>query len=571
MEILQRLKVQKAVFLLDSDRAGKDAAKKVAERWWQGDVRCFIAELPEGLDPDEIIAESGPVLLEMIIGNAKWALEYRLWIEWQDKPRSMVAKMDFLDWITATYGSLLNAAEEVIVAQHVSKWLELPEAQVLDFNRINKSQLNDPDSEAIVISKCVRNMNYYQDVRKRLVTTDFFTIRHQRIWQALEELLIEGLDFDILVVKQRAMGLGVDEEYFTQMLDSGESNMRYHEDRVADLALRREAKEKADSFRERISDLEIDASESIGTLTLDVTRKTLNGQQGFMTITDQVDKAMEVFHERMRNPNAVHGIDLGTQFPVLNQRMQGIQKKRLVLVAATSGVGKTTITVQWAVNMAVNQSIPVDYISLEMDDDELLFKATAHLTGIDGEKITSGAVTPEEAKVIEKAMMRIKKSPLRIHAPDTITPSEFVLYARESVMARRTEAFFLDYIQMASPDPGMERKQTYEQLKEFGRIAKTQIARAMNVAVICPAQLSRASGEKDRPTKEDMGDSYDLSRTADVVIILKGNEDSDMVDMWLDKNRQGSGGHLIPTMFKKDEQSFFEQGGMHEPDYRVGI
>lgn len=569
MEILLRLKVRKAVFLMDGDKGGRGAAKKIAERWWKGNVRCFIAELPDGKDPDDIAGESGATFLQILIDQAKWVLEYRLWIQWQEQTKTLSGKLEFLEWITKDYGPLLTTAEETMVAQMVAKWIDLPEARVLDFQLVNKSTLHDVESESVVIGRCIRDMNYYQAIRAKLVTTDFYLVRNQRIWTVLEEMMIENLDWDIHVAQRKTVAIGVDDDHFKSVVEAGQTNMKYHEDRVADMATRRMAKEEADKFRERVSDLTIPANESIGGLTLGVTRKSLTGSQGFNTIVDQVDSAMETLHERAKNPDAIHGISLGDQFPALNRRLQGIQKKRLVLVAAMSGAGKTTITIQWSVNFAVHQSIPTDYISLEMDEDELIFKMSSHLTGIDAEDITAGRLEAPQLKLVEKAMMRIKKSPLRIYAPDTITPSEFVLYARESVMDRRTEVFFLDYIQMASPDPDMSKKRTDEQLKEFGRVAKTQIARAMDVAVIAPAQLRRAAADSERPTKEDMGDSYDLSRTADVVIILKGNEDSDTVDLWLDKNRQGSGGHLFPTMFAKKEQSFYEQGGAKEPSYRL--
>lgn len=569
MEVLRRLKVRKAVFLLDGDTGGKTAAKSIAERWWQGDVRCFIGILPEGKDPDDLVQEGAGNFLQIVIGQARWALEYTLHEKWSEYPMTMSSKMEFLDWVAQKYGQVLKPAEELIVADFVASLVGLPDAKALDFVRTEHNDLVDAEAEAVVIGKCLRSAKYYNSLRAKLVRTDFYLVRNQRIWQVLEDMMIENLEFDPVLIRQRSISAGVDEDHFKTLVDSGDQNIAYYEDRISDLAIRREAKEEADRFRDRITDLTLDSKDTIGNLTLGVTRKTLNGHQGFATISDQVDKAMEQLQERMKNPDAVHGIDLGTQFPILNQKLQGVQKKRLVLVAATSGVGKTTITIQWAINMAVVQAIPTDYISLEMDDDELLYKACSHLTGINAERITAGRLEGDEIKLIEKAMMRIKKSPLHLYAPDTITPSEFVLYARESVMERRTEVFYLDYIQMASPDPGMERKQTYEQLKEFGRVAKTQVARAMDVSVICPAQLSRASDEKERPTKEDMGDSYDLSRTADVVIILKKVEDTDNIDMWLDKNRQGSGGHLIPVTFSMADQTLHEQGGFKEPDYRL--
>lgn len=568
MMMLQELRIPKAIFAFDGDTGGNKANRRMSERWWTGDVRVFIASLPEDQDPEDMLIAEGPLPLMALLGDAKWALEYVLFDEWNKRGDGISEKLEFLEWIQGQFGGSLSAVQETVVSQHVAGWLGLPEAQVLDFGRANKSKMQATDSEQIVIGRCLRDKNYYRAVRKKLDITDFYMVRHQRLWKTLEGLLVEDMDFEVVTIKQHAASMGVDAEYVDQLLQTNEGNIGYHEDQVADLALRRSAREEADHFRERIADTSLDAKDTIGNLTLGVTRKTL-GSQKIKPISEQVDAAVETMHERMKNPDSVHGFDLGVQFPNLTKRLQGLQKKRLVLVAATSGVGKTTISLQWAVNLAVYQSIPTDFISLEMDEEEMIFKASSHLTGIDAEKITGGALEEWEAVLVEQAMRRIRKSPLRIYAPDDITPSEFVLYARESVMEHRTEVFMLDYAQLVSPDPGSAHRKTYEQLKEFGRIAKMQVARAMDTCVVCPAQLAKASSEKERPTKEDMGDCYDLSRTADVVIILKNYEGSNTIDCWLDKSRQTSGGHLIPMEFEGEFQTFHEHGAEAAPDYRL--
>lgn len=569
MKMLQELRIPKAIIAFDGDTGGHKANRKISERWWTGDVRVFIASLPEEKDPEDVVtADDGFIAMAGILDGSRWALEYALFDEWTQRGDGISAKLEYLEWIQGQFGGSLSQVQEMVVSQHVAGWLGLPEAQVLDFGRANKSKLQATDSEQIVMGRCLRNREYYRTVRKKLDISDFYMVRHQRLWKVLEEMLVEDMDFEVVTIKQRATSMGVDEDYVDQLLQTSEGNIGYHEDKVYDLSLRRSAKEQADQFRERIADTSLDAKDTIGHLTLGVTRKTLSTSR-IRPIQEQVDSAMETLHERMKNPDVVHGFDLGTQFPLLTRRLQGLQKKRLVLVAATSGVGKTTISLQWAVNLSVYQSVPVDFISLEMDEQEMIFKAASHLTGIDAEKITGGALEDWEAVLVEQAMARIRKSPLRIHAPDDITPSEFVLYARESVMEHRTEVFMLDYAQLVSPDPASVNRKTHEQLKEFGRIAKMQVARAMNTCVVCPAQLTRASAEKERPTKEDMGDCYDLSRTADVVLILKNYEGSNTIDFWVEKNRQGSGGHLIPMEFEGEFQTFYEHGADSAPDYRL--
>lgn len=567
MAILQNMRIANVVFAMDGDEGGQGAARSIAERWWQGDMRVSVVVMPEGKDPEDVVRD-GAWNFAVMLGEARWALEWLLFDEWTRRGSSMGDKLAYLGWVAENYGNLLSPMQEQVVMQDVAKWLQLPEAQILDFGRPEKSKLQAVDSERVIIGRCIREQNYYTDLRKRMSGDDFFMVRHRRIWAALEALMIDDLTFEIATVRHKAVSMGVDAEYVDDVVQVPDGNMVFHEEKVSDLATRRIARDQADRFRDRIADPNVDTRSLIGDLTQQVTSRAIREKQG-ETIQDQVDSAMETLHERMANPDAVHGLSFGPQFNLLSQKLQGIQKRRLVFVAAKSGAGKSTITLQWSVYWSVMNAIPVDFISLEMDVDEILFKAASHLTGINAEKITGGALEPWEATLVEQAMLRIRKSPFKVYAPDDFTPSEFVLYAREARMQRRTEVFIIDYAQMISPDPQMQHLQLYQQLKEFGRMAKIKVARGMDCSVIMPAQLNKQSAEKERPTKEDMGDSYDLSRTADVVMIIKDYEDSDTIDFWLDKNRQGPGGVLLPMVFHKEVGTFYEQGSPKDPDYRL--
>lgn len=575
MDLLEGLKIQRVIFAFDGDEGGRTGLDSVTSRYWDADVQVLVAELPEGEDPEDVIKEGieGVFRFADILNGAKHALEWLLWQEWQSKPRtSLSEKFDFLEWIRQNYGSRLDNAAGSLVAQEVAKWMGLSESEVLDQFRVEKADLQDTDSERVLLSRSMSDQAYFLDLRRKISTTDFFMVRHQRLWQALEAMLAEGLEFDVTTVKQIASEHGVDPNYVDQVAGTGTTNLGHHEERVSDLAVRREAQASADRFRERIADLGVDSTQAIGDLTLRVTNKALgHSKRGAQQIGDQVDHAMETLHGRMRNPTGIHGLDLGSQFPVFTASLQGFQPGRLVLIAAASGVGKSTLSLQLAGSLAIHQSVPVDFVSLEMEEDELLFKLAAHLTGINGMAITGGTLSDQEAKAVEQAMAKIKKAPLRLWAPDDITPSEFQLFARESVLERRTEVLFLDYAQLVAPEPGMERESNYDQLGFLGRISKMKVARAMGVTVVFAAQLKREAADKERPTKEDVGDSYNLARTADVFLILKENHDSTTVDFWIDKNRQGPNNILMPLIFDKASQTFYEGKGAHVPDYRIKV
>lgn len=571
MAILDALKIREVVFFLDGDEGGRKAAESISKRFWRHpNIRVRMVQAWAGADPEDMLRALGVDAVREHVAKARGALEWLLYAAWESEPReTLTAKMDFVSWIQSEYGDKLVGVEQTLVLREVAKWLDLPETNVLDFARTDKTQLQAPDSEKVVLARALRDINYFLTLRKRMSRDDLYVIKHQRIWDTLTQMLADGLEFDVATARRRADAQGVPVEYVDLVAATGDVNIGWHEDQIIDLSVRRASRADADHFREVIADLSVPANQLIGTLTHGVTSKALGrGASALRSTIEQVDEAVETMHERMRNPDAVIGLDLGAQFPQLTQLLQGLQRRRLVTVAARSGIGKSTIVIEWFVGLSVHHGVPTDFVSLEMDESEILFKAAAHLTGIDSMKISAGRLTPDEARRVEQAMLRLRRSPFRIYAPDGISPSEFLLFAREAVMERRTEMFALDFIQQVGADPETRRLSRYEQLGEAAYLFKQKVCRGLDVGMICIAQLRRELANAAEPTPEDMGDSYEIVRASDAVLLLSENEGGQH-EIWVGKNRQGAGQQLISAVFDKPANSWREVAGAKIPDYAV--
>lgn len=569
---LVEARVRDVVFWMDGDEAGMKAATAAAKTYWASEqLSVKIASAWPGADPEDVVRSVGVDLVRDTLARAEGALEWLLRQQLLAKPRdTLTAKLDFIEWVRREFGQQLRGLREEAVLRAAAGWIGLSDLEVMDFVKHERGDLFVDSSERAVIGAALRDSNYFLQARKQLAAGDFFMERHQRMWSAIEAVFRDGLEVERGVMLARATAAGVPATYIAELWDADGGNVEWHQAQVVDMASRRAARDSAQLFKERIADLQIPAAQSIGQLTQQVTERALGVGNAFHEIADQVDETMETIQARMRG-TGVAGIDLGTQLPTLTAHLNGIQPRKFILVAAASGVGKSTLTLQACAAMAVGQAVPTDFISLEMDYEEIVFKLAAHLTGIDSMQIAKGALDKNEIRAVEGAMLRLRNSPLRIHTPDGISASEFVLYARESVMRRRTEVFVIDYAQMTSPDPEDVRLPRYQQIGNFGYAAKLKVARALDVAVIACAQLRRDAAGKEEPTSEDMGDSYDLVRAADAVLLLSQPVDQGM-ELWIGKNRMGRGHVLIPMDHDAPAQTFRERGGgALSPDWRVTV
>lgn len=90
--------------------------------------------------------------------------------------------------------------------------------------------------------------------------------------------------------------------------------------------------------------------------------------------------------EWMDNPQGVRGIATG--FNKLDKLMRGL--KDVNIISASTGVGKTALGLNWAVNIGIKQQLPCLYLNYEMNRDELEMRIQSNLSRIPINNIFSG-------------------------------------------------------------------------------------------------------------------------------------------------------------------------------------
>ena len=461
VSMLRDLHVSELVLLFDGDEAGRQHATRAAEAWWDSELAMLVAELPEDKDPDD----SEPLEIVLALGSAKHALEWLLWQEWNREPRaSFTAKMQFVEWIRATYGERLRSVHEALLDRTPwrSGW-EWTSSRSGTLSARSAATCSRKNWETIVLGRALRQQSYFVEIRRMLAADDFYLIRHRRLWKLLEETPMDGIDPDLATAKVFAGERGLEAALVEKLVATPEANLAFHENRVLDMSLRRSARDEALSLKERITDHSIPADQTIGTFTHAVTAKVLRRDGGTAkAISEQVDEAMDTLHERMANPTEVHGLHPGSQFPSLARTLQGFQPRRFVLLTASSGVGKSTLSLQLSTSLAVQQAVPVDYISLEMDQTEILYKVASHLTGIDSMRISGGALDEQQARLVEQAMALVRRARYAFTRRTRSRRLNCCSTPGSSACRAGPSSSVIDYAQLDEPGPGVR---TVERLR----------------------------------------------------------------------------------------------------------
>ncbi len=242
----------------------------------------------------------------------------------------------------------------------------------------------------------------------------------------------------------------------------------------------------------------------------------------------------------------------------LDDALAGLHPGELVILAARPSVGKTTLALNIAADVA-KRGDGVLVVSLEMRAEELVSKLVAREGMFNPVAVRHDS--PDATAAIAKAQEiagRIAHLPL--HFDDNSKSS--LQQARAAIIrgahATNARLVIIDYLGLLPPD---ERRATpYERTSAASREMKN-LARTLGVPLLVLAQLNRdveRGGDNREPRLSDLRDSGTIEQDADVVILLsrKGERaDGLLVDAHIAKNRNGPVGR-VPLLFNAACSSF---------------
>ena len=274
--------------------------------------------------------------------------------------------------------------------------------------------------------------------------------------------------------------------------------------------------------------------------------------QVFTPIKDMLEETWQRIDTLSKNQGGLRGIPTG--FKSLDNILSGLQKSDLIILAARPSLGKSSLAVNIAQNVACVYKIPVGIFSLEMSKDQVIDRLIASQANVDSWRLRTGRLSDEgeynDFQRIQSAMGLLADAPLFIND----TPGAGILQMRS--MARRLAAdkglglLIIDYLQLMehrNPMLGM-----VQQVTDNSRALKW-LARELNIPVLVISQLSRAVEQRTPaiPRLSDLRDSGSIEQDADVVMFIyredrykENSEKPGVAEIIIAKHRNGPVGKI---------------------------
>ncbi|MDE5707428.1 MAG: replicative DNA helicase [Alistipes sp.] len=411
---------------------------------------------------------------------------------------------------------------------------------------------------------------------QEFITPDaFYTEEHRTIYRAIEELSTELKPIDLYTVTERLkvrkelqkVGGAAYLAQLTQKVGSA-ANVEFHAKIIAQKYVQRELIRSATEIQRRSYDESTDVTELIGYAESEIF-KVAEGhvKRSVQSAKDLLSKALMQIEEASKNTSAFNGVPSG--FMAIDRVTLGWQLSDLIIVAARPSMGKTAFVLTMARNMAVDHERPVAFFSLEMSSVQLMMRLIVAETGIAGNEIKSGRLTPEQWRHLESATKPLGSAPLYIDDTPALSVFEFRSKARRLKIHNDIQIIIIDYLQLMTGGTQDSKGNREQEVSFISRTLKA-IAKELNVPIIALSQLNRSTelrGGSKRPQLSDLRESGAIEQDADIVAFIhrpeyyginqdeNGMPTAGMAEIIIAKHRNGAVTD-VNLRFLKDQARF---------------
>lgn len=425
----------------------------------------------------------------------------------------------------------------------------------------------NPQAEASLIGSLLIDKDAIIKIADIVHMDDFYVDKNGLIFSAIIKLFEKREPLDVVTLSEELEKQGNLKEiggasYLTDLVNGVPSAS--HVVQYAQIVAQKATLRRLIEASSLINSMAYDEEEQLDSL-LDNAEKTLfdvsqkHLRQNFVSIKDVLAESFDRLDSLHKDKDSIRGVPTG--FTGIDNVLAGLQKSDLIILAARPSMGKTSLALNIAQNVATKQGVPVGIFSLEMSKEQLIDRLLASEAGIDSWKLRTGNLEDKDFEKINKAMGVLAEAPLYIDDSAMANVMEMRTKARRLQSEHDLGLIVIDYLQLMSGRAGSENR--VQEISEISRGLKG-LARELNVPVIALSQLSRSVEQRTPkiPQLSDLRESGSIEQDADVVMFIyredyyeKETEKKNIAEVLIKKHRNGPTGDV--ELFFQPEQTLF--------------
>jgi replicative DNA helicase len=439
--------------------------------------------------------------------------------------------------------------------------------------RVDRLPPHSPDAEQGVLGCVLLSPNdcMGECVEKFKSGEEFFyDLRHQTIFQVLSEMYDSREAIDVITLQQRLKDKQLLEQvggiaYLSALPETVPSaaNLSYYLAIVQEKFLLRKMIRVCTEVVGRVYDYEGEVDALMDEVERDILRLSESRvETRTNAIKDLVKKAINTIEDFNQRQGMLTGV--GTGFQDLDKMTSGLHGGEMVVIAARPSVGKTSLAMNIAEHVAIEQKLPVGVFSLEMTSDSLVLRMLCSRSRVNLRNVRDGFLAERDFPKLTGAAGKLANAPLFIDDSSGLSILQLRAKARRMHQQYGVKLFVIDYLQLLhSTARRAENRQ--QEIADISNGIKS-LAKELNVPVIVLSQLNRElERDKNRePRLSDLRESGAIEQDADLVGLLyrpKSGDDDEAggapadeeavpVNLLIAKQRNGPTGYVNLTFLK---------------------
>ena len=396
------------------------------------------------------------------------------------------------------------------------------------------------------IEKAVLYYIIFKNEELDIEESDFINMKNKLIAKAIEELKLEKQDISILSVQNKIKG---NQKQILEYISNLGNNIygitaESCYNRLKELSKKRKVFELAQNILANVTE-----EENIDIYIQDCIDKLNNIEKINTKEKTFIEQIAETTSEIEKNYNNRNDYSLYTGIFDLDKLTCGLHNQELTIIGARPGMGKTTLTLQIAQNIAKEKNVV--FVSLEMSQTQLIQKMIAKQSIVNSYKMRLGTLEEGDWEKIAKASVQLSELNLTINTR-VRTIQDIEVMAKRLKNKGKLDLLIIDYIQLLKSQGKFNLRE--QEVAEISRRLKL-LSLEINIPIIALCQLNR-NANTGEPTLADLRESGSLEQDADnIIFIYKEDEESNLTTLKLAKQRAGDIGK-VKVKFNKQLSTF---------------
>ncbi len=388
---------------------------------------------------------------------------------------------------------------------------------------------NNLEAEQAILGAMLSDRKHADKALEELKPEDFFKDSNREIFSALKSLNDDLIPVDMVTLVNELNKRGTLEvvgglEYITLLMDvvPVQANIENYIEILHEKSVMRQLINMSQDIMTQTYEGSEDSQALIDAAEKKIFNIAMNRSvKDFKEFTDVMFDAYVDIERIATNKGQIIGVPSG--FTELDAVTAGFQKTDLIIVASRPSMGKTSLALSMAYNIAARNKMPVGFFSLEMSSVQLVQRMISMESNISLSKIRSGNINDDEWIKLQDAVRALTDVPMYIDDSSLITTAEIRSKARKMKIEHNIQAIFIDYLQFITGNSKLGSKQL--EVAEISRDLKS-LAKELDIPIITLAQLGRGPDARTdhRPVLSDLRDSGAIEQDADLVCFIYRDE-----------------------------------------------